>query len=76
LINKSSWKRGDEMSESKNQTRKKMRDYAVALGIVFGAAIGISFGTLLNYDLSISAAVGAGFGIIIVSIFVTRGKKK
>lgn len=58
-----------------NQTVKMMYDYAIALGIVFGAAIGSSVAILSNYNIAILTVVGAGIGVVIGAIIFSNYKK-
>ena len=63
-------------NKEKDQTERKMSEFVVALGIIFGSAIGTILGVILNYYVAISAIFGAGIGLVIGAIIFMNYKKE
>ena len=53
-----------------------MIKYSSALGLIFGSALGLIAGLLIDGNLAIATSIGAGVGLVIGMIVSLFAKKK
>ncbi|NLL45320.1 MAG: hypothetical protein GX250_00745 [Clostridiales bacterium] len=58
--------------------KKSMKAFLPALGLVFGAALGIGVSVLFDFQIAFGAVFGAAAGLLIglVYLSLSRGKNK